>query len=261
VGGTNDVIAGWCGIEAIEPLEFCTNGREERKVVVFVPIERTDHVAAAMFSAGAGRIGEYEQCSFRSPGTGTFFGTDAARPAVGRAGRLERVEEIRLEAICPAARVPQVVEAIRRSHPYEEPAFDIYPIEPAPRGGIGRVGLLPRAVSLRGLAERLRRAAKAPLTCIVGDPKRSVRRAIIVVGAAGSIPFKVPLDGKDVIITGEIRHHDALAIQRQGCSAIALSHWASERPVLRPFATLLRDRLVGVEVLVSRRDTDPFRAV
>ena len=107
---------------------------------------------------------------------------------------------------------------------------------------------------------RLKRAAPAPLTTLVGDPARRVRRAIIVVGAAGSLPFKLALDRSDVIVTGEIRHHDALAILRRGCSAIALSHWASERPVLESFAAAIRAKLPGVEVIVSRKDFDPFRA-
>jgi hypothetical protein len=101
---------------------------EQRKLVVFVPEEALDAVRDALFEAGAGRIGDYEHCSWYTAGTGTFLGGEGTAPTVGKAGREERVPELRLETIFPAARHDEVVAALRRAHPYEEPAFDIYPL-------------------------------------------------------------------------------------------------------------------------------------
>lgn len=99
-----------------------------RKLVVFVPREALDPVREALFAAGAGRIGDYERCSFYTEGTGTFRGGDATTPAVGRKGIEQRVAELRLEVVFPEGRQAAVVEALREAHPYEEPAFDIYPL-------------------------------------------------------------------------------------------------------------------------------------
>ena len=97
-----------------------------RKLVAFVPREALDTVRNALFEAGAGRIGDYEHCSWYTEGTGTFLGGEGTSPSVGQAGREERVAELRLETVFPVERQDDVVAALRRAHPYEEPAFDIY---------------------------------------------------------------------------------------------------------------------------------------
>ena len=99
---------------------------EQRKLVVFVPEEALDTVRDALFDAGAGQIGDYERCSWYTAGTGTFLGGEGTAPTIGEAGREERVPELRLETVFPAARHDEVVAALRRVHPYEEPAFDVY---------------------------------------------------------------------------------------------------------------------------------------
>jgi hypothetical protein len=100
----------------------------DRKLVVFVPAEALDVVRDAVFAAGAGRIGDYERCSWYTEGTGTFFGGEETDPAVGERGQEERVPELRLETVFPADREDEVVAALRKAHPYEEPAFDVYPL-------------------------------------------------------------------------------------------------------------------------------------
>ena len=97
-----------------------------RKLVVFVPAESLDAVRDALFDAGAGRIGDYERCSWYTQGTGTFRGGEGTSPSVGEAGREQRVAELRLETVFPAERQDEVLAALRRAHPYEEPAFDVY---------------------------------------------------------------------------------------------------------------------------------------
>jgi hypothetical protein len=97
-----------------------------RKLVVFVPREALDAVRNALFEAGAGRIGKYEHCSWYTQGTGTFLGGEGTTPARGEPGREQRVMELRLETVFPEERQEEVVAALRRAHPYEEPAFDVY---------------------------------------------------------------------------------------------------------------------------------------
>lgn len=102
------------------------SGDVDRKLVVFVPDEALDAVRDALFAAGAGRIGDYERCSWYTQGTGTFLGGEGTDPAVGKKGREERVPELRLETVYPAERHEDVIAALRDAHPYEEPAFDVY---------------------------------------------------------------------------------------------------------------------------------------
>jgi hypothetical protein len=99
-----------------------------RKLVVFVPPEALDGVRDALFAAGAGRIGDYERCSWYTEGTGTFYGRESAEPTIGEKGREERVPELRLETVFPEDRQDEVIAALRGAHPYEEPAFDVYPL-------------------------------------------------------------------------------------------------------------------------------------
>ena len=99
-----------------------------RKLVVFVPAEALDAMRDAVFEAGAGRIGDYERCSWYTEGTGTFLGGEGSDPTIGERGREERVPELRLETVFPEDRNDDVLAALRRAHPYEEPAFDVYPL-------------------------------------------------------------------------------------------------------------------------------------
>ena len=100
----------------------------DRKLVVFVPQDALDAVRDALFTAGAGRIGDYERCSWYTEGTGTFRPLPGATPTIGQIGAEERVPELRLETVFPAERHDDVVAALRTAHPYEEPAFDVYPL-------------------------------------------------------------------------------------------------------------------------------------
>ncbi len=260
-GGTNDVIAELCGATSTEPIEYVDRpSAGECKLVVFVPREHLDTVSDAMFRAGAGHIGDYSHCSYRTAGQGTFFGGEGTSPAVGKSSRREVVDEIRLETVTPAMALPAVVQAMLAAHPYEEPAFDIIPLRPPPVRGIGRIGELTRPCTLAALARKLKKATGANCVQRIGSADRIVRRAIVLVGAAGSLPLGVPPGESDVIVSGEIRHHDALSIQRLGATAIALGHWSSERPVLQPLATRLASMLPKCTTLISEADRDPFES-
>jgi dinuclear metal center YbgI/SA1388 family protein len=265
--GTNGAIAAMCDLTDVRPFRVLDQPHtlHRCKVVVFVPSAAIDDVAEALFDAGAGHIGQYEKCSFRSPGQGSFLGGESTKPRIGRRGRLEKVEEIRLEAICYANDLPKVVEAIRESHPYEEPAFDVYDLRivPSQDFGPGRLGQFADPISLVALAKKLVRRTASQNPTIIGNPRAKLQRGLVCVGSAGDLPFDAPgfRSKGDVVITGEIRHHDALKYDRLGCAAIALGHWASERPVLKPLAARLRKELPGVEFIVSRADRDPFRPI
>lgn len=261
-GGTNDVIAGLCDLTDVEPFEYTLSESRQCKIVTFVPAEKVDAVSFSMAAAGAGRIGDYHLCSYRTSGEGTFYGTEGTQPKVGRQGRLEKVREVRIEMVAPRSCLPEVIDALLKAHPYEEPAYDIYSLVEPPSFGIGRVGRLPARSTLGGLAETLGARTGSPIIDIVGAGKARLSRAAVCVGAAGSLPLEKPRSaGCDVVVTGEIRHHEALTLLRMGKTAIALGHWESERPVLDPLARRLCQLVPGLNARVSKKDAGPFARI
>ncbi len=260
-GGTNDVLADSVGIERRTPLRAVSHPDAEYKLVTFVPADHVEAVSRAMFAEGAGRIGGYSSCSFRTPGTGTFFGEAGAQPVVGEAGRLEEVPELRLETVVPAARASAVVAALRRAHPYEEPAFDLVRLAPAaPPGGIGRVGEV-RPSTAGALVERVKGELGVSHVLVAGDLDAQVSRAAVCAGSGGDLVPDAIAAGARFFLTGELRHHDALLAVEAGLVVACARHSTSERIALGALARSLSARLPGVKVVQSQQDREPFAFV
>ncbi len=265
-GGTNDVLAGVIGLIDPQPLQ-ATACEGRCKVVVFVPAEALSAVAEAAFSSGAGEIGNYDDCSFFAHGIGTYRPTNGASPTLGTVGEHEAVEEIRLEMIAPESRVKAIRSAIGDAHPYEEPAIDVYPLEKATsKCGLGRIGRLKRAVSAKTLVDRVKQASgcsKVQVAWASGSrgPSEKVSIAACCAGSCGSLAGSVPAGGATFYVTGEMRHHDALALAAEGVTCVCIGHSNSERMALRQLAGRLKKMLPGLSVIQSRRDVDPFRIV
>jgi dinuclear metal center YbgI/SA1388 family protein len=257
-GGINDVLAARIGLTNVVPLRR-RPAASQCKLVVFVPDADLQRVSDAMFSAGAGHIGQYSQCSFRLAGTGTFFGSEASNPTVGQKGRREDVSEWRLEAVCPEQSLSEVIAAMRRSHSYEEPAFDVYPLKALPSAvGEGRAGALPRPMPLRELAQTVQSALTAQAVPIVGDPAKRVERVALACGAAGEFLTDAVRAGAGAFLTGEMRFHDLLTAESQGIGVLLPGHYASERCGVEDLAGRLQKQFPEAEVWASRREHDPL---
>ena len=128
VGGVNDGLAEIVGIVDGKPIGDYVDSPagDNYKLVVFVPVELAAKVSNAVFAAGAGVIGSYSNCGFAAEGTGTFLPLAGARPAIGKKGKFEKVPEVRFETIVPAEKLANVIAAMKKAHPYETPAFDIF---------------------------------------------------------------------------------------------------------------------------------------
>jgi dinuclear metal center YbgI/SA1388 family protein len=256
-GGINEALAARLDLRDVVPLRRRDEARQ-CKLVVFVPDKDLARVSDALFSAGAGHIGQYSECSFRLAGTGTFFGSDATNPTIGQKGRREEVAEWRLEVICPERQVDTVVAAMRRAHSYEEPAFDVYPLRPQPSPlGDGRLGTLPQPVPLRELAQRLRSSHSCGPVQIVGEPDRPVQRVAIVCGAGGELLDDAVRAKADVLLTGEMRFHDYLAARAQGVALLLPGHYATERFGVEELARRLQTEWPDLRVWASERESDP----
>lgn len=258
-GGINDGLARRLGLVDVGPLRP-SPAAPAFKVVVFTPEGDRETVLAAAFDAGAGRIGAYEHCSFAIPGEGTFFGTEGSSPTVGEAGRRMTVAELRVEVVCPAARLAAVLAAVRSAHSYEEPAIDVYPLHIEPGGpGAGRVGRLERPVALGDFAGAVARALNASGVQYVGEPDRPVGRVAVVCGAGDDFLGDACRAGADVLLTGEARFHRALEAEALGVGLVVAGHHATERPGVEDLAARIAGAFPGLSVWPSGREHDPLR--
>lgn len=271
-GGINELLAQRLGLTEVVPLRLPPplsppnfggdKGGGRFKVVVFVPEKDLGRVSDALFAAGAGRIGEYRECSFRLAGVGTFFGSEAANPTIGQKGRREEVNEWRLEAVCPARCVEAVVAAIRQAHSYEEPAFDLYPLHAPPSArGEGRLGSLPRSQPLGELAHAVRAALSSGPVQTIGDLQSPVQRIAIACGAGGEMLNDAVRARADVLLTGEMRFHDYLHARAHGLALILPGHYATERFGIEELAERLRGQFPQLHVWASTHETDPVQWV
>ncbi len=260
--GTNDVLASALGASATEPLSPKPTPSSEVKLVTFVPEEAVSRVSQALFEAGAGRIGNYSACSFRTAGTGTFFGEEGSAPVVGQAGTLELAAEIRLETVVPTAALARVVAALRASHPYEEPAFDLVSLAGKPaRVGLGRVGNLASPLSWDAFLARVKAALGAPGVLVAGHLAPSaeglVRRIAVGAGACSEL-FRAAVGRADVYVTGELSHHHTREAVERGLVVVSVLHSNSERVAVSDLGTRL-SAATGVAHVASALDRDPYR--
>lgn len=257
VGGINDGIADRLKLQQVRPLRN-REGVRAFKLVVFVPEADLEKVSQALFAAGAGRIGNYEQCSFRTQGTGTFFGNEFTNPTIGTKGQREEVNELRLEVIVPEQQLTAVIQAMRSAHSYEEPAFDVYPLKALPGGGEGRFGILPEPVALSEFAEEVRQCLKANIVQYVGDAKRKISRIAVACGAAGEYLNDAKRAKADVFLTGEVRFHDCLNAEQSEIALVLPGHYATERPGIEDLAKRLETVFASCKVWPSAREADPL---
>lgn len=259
VGGANDALADALGMAAERsPLRpRCEAGGY--KVVVFMPESDLSAVSAAAFGAGAGRIGEYIECGWRAEGVGSFHGSTGTNPTVGQAGRREDVPEVRWECVCPRGNLAAVVAAVREAHSYEEMAMDVYSVMDAPAGvGLGRVGRLKRPAALQTMLARVRKACGVRRLLLTGPRDRQVTTLAVGCGSCGSMFRDAVAAGADLYVTGELRHHDALAAAAAGLTVACVGHSNSERLTLLSIRDRLLETLPKLDVRQAQADCDPF---
>ena len=262
--GVSDALADALGLVDLDPLVPMREGLD--KVVTFVPHAQAESVLDALAAAGAGRIGDYDRCGYLLEGMGTFRPLAGANPTIGQVGRVEQVPETRLEMVLPRERRDAVVAALRASHPYEEPAFDVIELaEVDARRGLGRVGHLPEPETLEDLVVRVAAAVPASAGGVQasGDPDRVVQRIAVCGGSGDSLLDAAGRASADAFVTADLRHHPASeALEAGGPALVNLSHWSSEWPWLPLVADLLRSDLAddgeALEMRVSETCTDPW---
>ena len=248
-GGIADVIATLLGVEAAAPLAPAAAG--VLKLVGFVPADDADLVRKAVFAAGAGVIGEYEHCSWSVAGQGSFFGREGTDPALGQAGRDEVVDELRLEVVFPRRLRRRVIGAYVAAHPYEEPAFDVVPVENEVASlGLGRLGRLSEPRPLAAFAADVAAALGLPSLRYAGDGARPVRRVAVLPGSGAEAIARGVAAVADVLVTGDVKYHEARAAQAQALALIDAPHGVIEQEAVLAWAPRLAEAL-GADVRVE----------
>lgn len=231
------------------------------KIAVFVPTGYVDAVAGAMSKAGAGAIGNYDSCSFRIGGMGTFRGSESANPFLGEKGKLETVEETRIEMIAPRARVSAILEKMKSAHPYEAVAYDVYPLHNTnPDFGMGALGTLAKPMDLRSFLKQIRITLRAEAVRYTGRLNKKVQRIAVCGGSGSDLLTHALSAGADAFVTADVRYHTFHAAGER-IALIDAGHWETEQVILKPIVErmkrLARSKGESLGVFTTTLRTNP----
>ncbi len=266
-GGINDILAGRIGLKNLKvlgnPVEM-----ERFKLVVYVPNEHEKRILEALCAAGEGRLGDYTCCTFRNCGKGTFKPGPASKPFTGKIGKISNVDESRIELIVEKDRLKPIIANIKKHHPYETPAYDIYPLLPSgiePPEGLGRTGETGKRISLLSLAQRIKNELRLKYVKIAGSPDLIVSRAALCSGSGSSLMNAFLKSEAEAYISGDLGYHDARTVEDAGRGLIDIGHFASEHIIVKNLAERLRKVLKGagfnVEVKACNMEAEPFTII
>ncbi|GEL07254.1 Nif3-like dinuclear metal center hexameric protein [Salisediminibacterium halotolerans] len=263
-GGVNDLMAEALGLQQTDI--FVPAGEDPlKKLIVFVPEETADEVREALGEAGAGHIGDYSHCSFNAKGTGAFKPGDSSNPHIGKQGEMEFVNEVKVETVYPHSIEKTVLNAMKKAHPYEEVAYDVYDL--AMDGevyGLGRIGYLPAEESLERFCERVKNAFDISSVRAVGDLTAGVKKVAVLGGDGNKYAMKALHKGADVYVTGDIYYHVAHDAMNEGLKMVDPGHHTEKimkKAVADRLNTMIKEKQAGTNVFVSEADEDPFQFV
>lgn len=251
--GLNQLLATTLDLVDIKPLY---KGQEDTliKLVVYVPITHIEEVRKAINEAGSGNIGNYSDCSFRTLGTGTFKPGDASNPFIGEAGQLEEVEEYRLETIVYKSNISKVLKAMQDAHPYEEVAYDLYDLKNEGKYfSMGRVGMLPDKMPLEAFAKTVKNKLNLGSLRVVGDLSKPIKKVAVIGGSGASLINKVVSQNVDVLVTGDLKYHEAKDAQSLGLAVIDAGHQGTEEIMVNWLAKWLdnESKCRNIEVKIT----------
>lgn len=262
-GGVNDLLAEALQLSNTQILAP-TYEVKLKKLVVFVPKPDSGKVKAALGNAGAGAIGNYSHCLYTSSGIGQFLPGETANPHIGQNGVLEEVNEERIETIFPDYLERKVVQAMLKAHPYEEVAYDIYPLEN--KGeilGLGRIGEIEET-TLGEFAEFVKHALDVPALRVVGDLSAKVKKVAVLGGDGNKYISSAKFKGADVYITGDLYYHVAHDAMMMGLNVIDPGHNVEKvmkQGVSRYLTIKCQEKGYEVSIFPSEKVTEPFQFI
>jgi len=229
-----------------------------KKLSVYVPRTSVELVRDALFQAGAGAIGNYDECSYNTAGYGTFRPKQGANPTVGTIGEQERVEETKIEVVFPHDRERAVMLAMYGAHPYEEVAYDIVGIDNAlQQVGSGAIGNLPQAMDEREFLGYLKEKLNLQVIRHTKLLNKKINRVAVCGGAGGFLLSQAKRSGADIFITADYRYHEFFDAEQEIIIA-DIGHFESEQFTQDLLMDIIRKKFVNFAVLLAEIDTNPI---
>lgn len=264
IGGVNDLLAAKLQLNHTDVLVPTYTGKL-KKLVVFIPEDYAEQVREALGRAGAGFIGNYSHCTFNVKGQGTFLPLAGTNPFIGEKGKLEEVEEVRVETIFPSSIQRKVINAMMKAHPYEEVAYDIYPLEnEGKRLGLGRIGELPFEMSLKDFAEHVKNSLEVDRVRVVGNLSDRVKKVAVLGGDGNKYIHEAKMRGADVYVTGDIYYHVAHDAMMLGLNIVDPGHHVEKvmkEGLAKKMKELCEENGINISIFPSELSTDPFQFV
>ena len=258
-GGVSFKMAEVLGLTSTQVLSPLTG--QLVKLVTFVPTEYAEAVRQAMFNAGAGVIGNYDFCSFNIQGQGTFRAGDGTNPFVGEKGKIHFEPEVRVETIVPRHILNAVVKAMVEAHPYEEVAYDVYPLDlPYKKAGLGVVGDLPEPMNTIDFVKHVKQQFGAPCVRHTNPVKDFISRVAICGGSAISLLNDAIAANADVFITADVKYHQFFDAENR-IVILDIGHFESEQFTIDIFYDLLSKKISNFAVLKSKVRTNPINYI
>jgi hypothetical protein len=228
-----------------------------KKLFTFVPLQQVEPVRAALFAAGAGHIGNYNECSFGAEGTGTFKGGEGTNPFVGKPGERHYEKELKIEVIFPAWRQGAIIKALLAAHPYEEVAYDVVNLANTHPGiGAGLLGELPEPVPGTRFLAQVKAAFNLPLIRHTALLNRPIKRVALCGGAGSFLVSKALAAGADIYITADMKYHEFFDANDRLVVA-DIGHFESEQFTTDLLHTILQEKFPTFAVLKSTVKTNP----
>lgn len=260
--GVNDIL---CDVLGITDRKNLVNFYTEKlfKIVIYVPHSHAEVVRNALSEAGAGHIGNYSHCTFQSRGEGTFKPLEGTNPYIGSKNKLEIVQEMKIESVIKEKNLSQAIDAMVAAHPYEEAAYDIYPLKnKGATYGLGRVGGLDQKIKVKDLVEHVKSALDLSHVRVTGNLNKNVEKIAVLGGSGEKYIHQVKKSGADVYITGDMSFHVAQDAEQMGLTVIDAGHYI-EQAMKNVTKNYLQNQFKEneLDVIVSQMNTDPFQFI
>jgi len=257
--GVNGMLAEKLGLTNTKILSV--NDKGLKKLVTFCPVEHANKVRKAMFDAGAGYIGNYDNCSYNITGEGTFRGMEGTEPFVGKKGALHFEKEIRIETIVPDYKTGKVIQAMLAAHPYEEVAYDIYSLDNSDaRIGAGMIGELQKETDPVTFLKHIKSILNSKIIKHSPPVDRKIKRIAICGGSGSFLIHRAFSAGADIFITGDVKYHDFFEYNGQMIIADA-GHYETEQFTKELLHTVLKEKFPTFALLISQAVTNPVNII
>jgi len=260
--GLNDVLARRLGLRNLKILGHIKRD-EIFKLVVYVPVAYEQDLMNSFFETKAGDIGSYSCCSFRSKGKGTFKPGSLSKPLFGKIGEISHTDEVRIETVVRKEDLIEVLDHVRKNHPYETMAYDVYPLLASEdTQGSGRIGKVDKSMNLKAFATSIKTILGLDYIKVAGDPDLIIKTVAVCSGSGSSFMNHFVTSGAQVYVSGDFGYHDARTVEAENLALIDIGHFASEHLIVDVLSNrlekILSETSIDVKIEAYKLEKEPF---